>query len=666
MTRETPGTAPSRAGGPTRPGVRSAWAEVEELAGPLRANRWMALVCLVAVLVHVSVLVDLYGPVDDAYISFRYLDNWLAGDGLVFNPGEAPVEGFTNLGWILALAPLRSAGLSSSVAALVLSLVALVAAAVAVLRAASHIVGTPLAGWTAVCLLLSSVPVARWTGAGLETVAFAALLTLAFQRLVLDQRHTPRSSLWFALAVIVRPTGALAAAVAFAVALLFVRRPGVRGWLQALALFVALPLAVTAFRLYYYGQPLPNTFYAKVSGVEGDWQFGLTYVWRFLLAGGIVPVLGAALLAFERRRWHWPLIGISTFILAHGLYVVAVGGDYFPYQRFLVPVVPLLCLLAAVGIFAAARVVSVPHGFGPPLLLVLVCVQTGLGVRSFERRAFLSNEQTRVERELVADWVQAQFPSDALLAINAAGVIPYRTGLPTVDMLGLSDAHIAHLEPTAAQVDGGSFVGHRKSDGDYVCARHPDLVLTSGAGLHRGRTPMEAQMQASLNTFVGDRAFLRSAGCADSYEARSEELAPGRYVVVFVPRTGEAKGMAAAPTDAAGWFRLGLQHMGAARLGDAVHAFERSLAIDGTNLAARVNLGYCFLDQRRYLDAAEHFEQVLALHPEAFDALYGLALARTRLGDSAEARLLWQRYLEQAPESSWKERARSQLELLQP
>lgn len=41
--------------------------------------------------------------VDDAFISLRYVDNLLAGRGLVFNPGER-FEGVTNPGFILVIA----------------------------------------------------------------------------------------------------------------------------------------------------------------------------------------------------------------------------------------------------------------------------------------------------------------------------------------------------------------------------------------------------------------------------------------------------------------------------------------------------------------------------------------------------------------------------------
>src|SRR5262245_38480236 len=46
---------------------------------------------------------------DDAFISFRYLANFFAGHGLVYNPGER-VWGYTNFLWTVLLAPLVAAG----------------------------------------------------------------------------------------------------------------------------------------------------------------------------------------------------------------------------------------------------------------------------------------------------------------------------------------------------------------------------------------------------------------------------------------------------------------------------------------------------------------------------------------------------------------------------
>ncbi len=41
--------------------------------------------------------------VDDAFISFRYAQHLAEGYGLVWNIGEAPVEGYSNFLWVLMI-----------------------------------------------------------------------------------------------------------------------------------------------------------------------------------------------------------------------------------------------------------------------------------------------------------------------------------------------------------------------------------------------------------------------------------------------------------------------------------------------------------------------------------------------------------------------------------
>ena len=59
-----------------------------------------------------------------------------------------------------------------------------------------------------------------------------------------------------------------------------------------------------------------------------------------------------------------------------------------------------------------------------------------------------------------------------LIAVTAAGCIPYFSGLPALDMLGLNDKHIARLPSSP-----GGAIGHDKADGRYVLDREPDLIL---------------------------------------------------------------------------------------------------------------------------------------------------------------------------------------------
>ena len=58
-----------------------------------------------------SLLMMPYVP-DDSYISFRYAENLVNGEGLAFNTAEGPVEGYSNLLWILLCAVLYKAGLN--------------------------------------------------------------------------------------------------------------------------------------------------------------------------------------------------------------------------------------------------------------------------------------------------------------------------------------------------------------------------------------------------------------------------------------------------------------------------------------------------------------------------------------------------------------------------
>ncbi|MCA9625478.1 MAG: hypothetical protein KC731_40935, partial [Myxococcales bacterium] len=70
-------------------------------------ERWPDLAALAIGLALLALHARRYLPlvVDDAYISLRYADRLLAGDGLTWTAGEA-VEGYSNLAWTLGLAGL--------------------------------------------------------------------------------------------------------------------------------------------------------------------------------------------------------------------------------------------------------------------------------------------------------------------------------------------------------------------------------------------------------------------------------------------------------------------------------------------------------------------------------------------------------------------------------
>ena len=300
---------------------------------------------------------------DDAFISFRYVRNLLEGHGLVFNPGEY-VEGYTNFLWVLELAAIWGVlGVPPEKAAPWLSVVctvgviAMLGVWLARLPLLRH---RRLVAWMAFGLLCSSATFAVWTsGGGLETRQFtlftvAAVVCLSLWR---DRRWgLAAASLSLALAAWTRPEGLLIGVLcigwfaAQSMADAGRLRPDWRRLAWLAAPFVVLVAAHYLFRYGYYGEWLPNAYYAK--HVRPWYESGFRYLWAAAIETGLYLLLPLAAVA-ARERWRacrdgafaLPLVLIGV----HMAYLMRVGGDHFEY-RPLDFYWPLLALPAAAGI----------------------------------------------------------------------------------------------------------------------------------------------------------------------------------------------------------------------------------------------------------------------------------------------------------------------------
>ncbi len=300
---------------------------------------------------------------DDAFISFRYVRNLLEGHGLVFNPGEY-VEGYTNFLWVLELAAIWGVlGVPPEQAAPWLSVVctvgviAMLGVWLARLPLLRH---RRLVAWMASGLLCSSATFAVWTsGGGLETRQFTLFTVAAVVCLSLWRSGhwgLAAAALSLALAAWTRPEGLLIGVLcigwfaAQSMADAGRLRPDWRRLAWLAAPFVALVAAHYLFRYGYYGEWLPNAYYAK--HVRPWYESGFRYLWAAALETGLYLLLPLAAVA-ARERWRacrdgafaLPLVLIGV----HMAYVMRVGGDHFEY-RPLDFYWPLLALPAAAGI----------------------------------------------------------------------------------------------------------------------------------------------------------------------------------------------------------------------------------------------------------------------------------------------------------------------------
>lgn len=298
---------------------------------------------------------------DDAFITFRYVEHWTSGKGLVFNLGEK-LEGFSNPLFTALLAAAKSIGVGLPAAARGIGLAATTAEAVLLVLVLRRLeIVLPAAAIALVAHGMDRM-VHVWATGGLETSLHALLVTgcLAVAVVPSLRRAGP---LVVVLVSVSRPEGLLAGAVA-AGALVLAAPEGERRVRAIRLANVVLPtLAVFVLvRFLYFGELLPHTFRAKVDG-ELTRGFGSGYALAFLqrlgIAGwGALPLV--ALVIAARRGTHRLAMGAAGALVAvHLAFVVAAGGDYLCDFRFLRPALgPLAVLVACAmdrGLRASAR-----------------------------------------------------------------------------------------------------------------------------------------------------------------------------------------------------------------------------------------------------------------------------------------------------------------------
>ena len=493
--------------------------------------------------------------VDDAFITFRYLQNGLAGQGLVFNSGER-VEGYTNFLWLLMLAPGAARGWVVPRMAAALGVVCMAAAVALRWRLAGDETGgdgadREVARAGTVAIACAWGPVAYWAAGGLETGVFC-LLVLLLLNLVWRGRSTAEalaSGVVAALLCMARPDGIVY--VAAAVAWVAVLGPPDRD--RAARLRAAGLLVVTfavvyvpyfVWRWRYYDALLPNTFYAKVGGGGAAFVRGAGYIAAWLLTSGAGPfAVLAGVTAFARRGTPqaanparrpltWLVVG---FVVAGVGFVVLVGGDQLAMFRFMVPVM----LVGAPSLWlAAVRGMRFRGGAAALAVLLLAALLLPSFRGPMARRVFESERPADADRAAIGRWLRTTQSPDTLMALVPAGILPYYAGLPTLDLVGLTDRHIARAEVAGM---GRGAPGHERYDAEYVLHRAPDLVFLGACRLWE-RPLSSDELADYVRTYA---QFVPAVGALLEHPEFQAHYAPaalpidGRYAHVWRRRAAQ-------------------------------------------------------------------------------------------------------------------------------
>lgn len=445
----------------------------------------------------------LYAPCDDAYIHLVYVKNMLTGNGLTFN-GDY-VQGFSSLIWPLLISVFGLLGLDLVQASVLLSFISGIFVVLVVYWATLKSRLSVVSTIAPIFLLVFSGDFAFYATSGMETGLFAGVLFLTLYMGFLNDRYekSPTLPILAAILVLLRPEGVLFS-VLFLVWKFLEKKTKLI--FRYLIIYGAVLVPVFIGLASYYGDVLPNTFYAKSGAGFANIYSGISYSTRFVAY--YLPIFMLFFWGLFSRKLveNLKLLPVLAFV---GVWVAQIsiqGGDNFVGFRVYLPLLPMLYFIIYYLLNGKDHKKVILFSCWSSLFLLVVYLGNfSVGSTWHMRVRDHANAWTRdfYERKRIGMWLKDSFPKDTIVAVNAAGIIPYYSEMPTIDMLGLNNRYIAIY----GKKDRNLPYAHQAGDGDYVLRQRPGVILFQGYG------------SLEPGPFVSDREIAALSEFKDNYDA---------------------------------------------------------------------------------------------------------------------------------------------------
>ncbi len=309
---------------------------------------------------------------DDANIYFIYMRNLANGDGFVYNVGHEKVEGFTSILWTVlgAIAFKISSNPQWILFCLNILFISILMTKLSGMleRLLEDKKLQYLAKFTLLSLLFIIPGYFDWTTlAQMETGLWSMLIVLSSCIVVEMNWHENYRKSGIQLAIIMlisfwtRPESLLWNLIFIG---LFFGNISLKSKSVKKGIISSIPLAIVyfiglftliAWRLDYFGYPLPNTYYAKVTESRLNNLFhGANYFLKYIIFYNPFIVVILSLFFYwivqnfkdnilsEKNR---PISILILLSLANFAIPALNGGDFFPYGRFYIALMPIVYTL---------------------------------------------------------------------------------------------------------------------------------------------------------------------------------------------------------------------------------------------------------------------------------------------------------------------------------
>lgn len=441
----------------------------------------MALRCATLIGLLITLLFDWYHlsswMVDDAAISLAYAQNLVAHGILVHQLGMPPVEGFSNPLWVFILAAANLFTPDPDVAKW-LGMLLLIVGVIRLAFSTPDSVSGPLAS----LLLMTQPSLHIWSHGGLEN---SLLLVLVIEWLIQSRalaltgntRRAYTVAILTGLISITRPEG-ICVLGPFVVAVFMVRSSLKPSQLISVAtLAILIPGAYLIFRILYFDDVLPNTYYAK-GGAELRRIADIFFLDPHLLnkvtnlAGSVsgailsIPLLILIVVCcYKAFLSTTPYTKIVAFhFLTWFIVYLIMRDDWMPEFRFATPFyISLYVLLTETLTGQAGR-------FLVATIIMIQLVPFTNRIIEFSQSPPISIEEVKLNSHEYVKIAKSMGISRPLVLTADIGGLLLENEVDVLDLGMLCDRTIAHA------IGEGSSDSNQQAFLDYVFEKRPDII----------------------------------------------------------------------------------------------------------------------------------------------------------------------------------------------
>jgi hypothetical protein len=460
--------------------------------------------------------------IDDAYIYYRYAVNWASGYGPVFNIGEY-VEGNTNFLWTAILAVGAFFSLEPASFAPILNLFIGIACLFLMNYICSFIsFHRPfLIAIVLPIVYLLSYGIYLYGASGMDTLLFSLVLLLCIITL-----HKGKETGKFFIALpflfflnISRPEAPLYAIMMIGILsyFVFLEHKSIPKQLFALIIiYIGLTILLFTIRYIVYNELIPSTVQAKGYATysikkflfEGDFKALKNFLWviyrgfkyeaPFLYLGVWIPYI---ILFVNKNKKDYLLWLIASCIAVNAFVSIWAGGDFMPFYRHLISVLPILIIFVGWSIdllldkywgeskhkkIALATVL---------ILMIFLWVSFFLKPAEFTKK-YVKNAKSSFNSE--TPYFSYHFLNLKELGIllrdisvpttlltDMAGIIPYYAGIHVYvrDLYGLMDIHNAKYGDIFCTPSEGGICG--RTDYNYSFSAPFDIFIYNAININK-------------------------------------------------------------------------------------------------------------------------------------------------------------------------------------